>query len=569
MKKLLTIFILGLISFLFIGCGSNPTTSLTSIETTSPVVTTTENATTTVMSTTDTTTQPITTTQATTQPATTTTEQATTTLPTTTYDASRYQKIDLYSLNDFHGGAYTSFSTISNIGETLINIKGSEDDAIILSDGDIFQGTALSNYYHGRPLIDIMDYIGFDGFVIGNHEFDWGIDEIAAYADGDDTNGEASFPFLAANIVYTDSGEPLDFTVPYITKDINGVKVGIIGIIGDIIDSISASRVQNITFENPIDTVYKYADILRTDENCDVVVVYAHDGSGINPGIAAFSGSHLVDAIFNGHTHADERGIISRMGTGLAYAQSSNKSDSVFQNIKLVYDKIAEKVISANPYNFSLDNIPDTNTYIDGIISSYENEPDYVSFVSEDLGTAASTYSKYQLAPWGASVIKDYMGVDVGALNAGGFRVNMNAGSITMGDLITIYPFDNYIKTSEMTGAQLLTFYKRVKVNGSYDLIFDQDLFYENDNLYIDGNQVQPDQIYTVAAVDYVFDKDYYDFLLGDNIVTTTYLMRDLLAEDLVNAKALGAFSPDNGTSYPQQALGIFADPFQKLVPIG
>ena len=70
----------------------------------------------------------------------------------------------------------------------------------------------------------------FDAFVIGNHEFDWGLDKIARYADGDPENGEADFPFLAANIVC--EGKKLDWTEDYVIVEREGFKIGIIGVIG-------------------------------------------------------------------------------------------------------------------------------------------------------------------------------------------------------------------------------------------------------------------------------------------------------------------------------------------------
>lgn len=168
------------------------------------------------------------------------------TTTSTTEIVEQYQEIKLYSLNDFHGGSYTSINSLTSMGYFLEYKKENTDNSIILANGDIFQGTALSNYYYGLPVVDIMNEIGFDGFVIGNHEFDWGIEEILKYRDSDIENGEMDYPILAANIIYEDTEAPLENTVPYIIQNINGVKIGVIGIIGDVINSISASRTENI-----------------------------------------------------------------------------------------------------------------------------------------------------------------------------------------------------------------------------------------------------------------------------------------------------------------------------------
>lgn len=205
-RKLISMFLIGL-SFIFISCDGLTTTqqltiedtsSLTTEEVTDLTVTTEVN---TVVTTNDlteeqTTIDPVTedlttvdqiTTEAPTEISTTvemTTHEQTTVVPTTTYTTTEEVtttwinpliEINLFSINDFHGGAYTDMDMISGIGAYLKNFEGYH---LEVSNGDIFQGSALSNYYHGRVLVDALNEGGFDGFVIGNHEFDWGIDVI-------------------------------------------------------------------------------------------------------------------------------------------------------------------------------------------------------------------------------------------------------------------------------------------------------------------------------------------------------------------------------------------------------
>ncbi|MCK4551806.1 MAG: bifunctional metallophosphatase/5'-nucleotidase, partial [Tenericutes bacterium] len=484
-----------------------------------------------------------------------TTESTTTESTTTAID--RYQEIKLYSINDFHGGTYSDISYLEQIGDFLINQKESIENTVILSNGDIFQGAALSNYYHGLPIADVFSYVGFDGFIIGNHEFDWGIDVILDYQDGNLENGEMDYPILAANIVYEDTQEPLENTVPYIIKEFNGVKVGVIGLIGDVINSISASRVENIEFLDPAATAYDFASILRTEQDCDIVVVYIHEGSSINYQLADFTGDSYIDAVFNGHTHQDEASTISRLeGSPLVYAQSRNSDNSLFSEITLTYDLENREVTNGSAKNYSYSEISSfSNSEIVDIIDYYQDDLIYVNYVSQVLTTATRTLYRGDLTPWGASVIRDYADVDVGAINSGGFRNSMEYGELTMGDFIEIYPFDNYIKTSRLTGEQLLNFYEDILYYNE-DITFDDQLTYDGTNLYIDGNLVLPSVLYTVGAVDYIFDKEYYDFLEGQDITLTTYLMRDLLVLDLFASN--NSFDPINGTYY--QEIAYFFD---------
>lgn len=581
MKKLLVFVSIFVFTFLFVSCDflNTTTTTTTQISTESTTGNTTQTTTqqgaistttdeqaviTTTERTSGQTTGLETTEQITTQEQT-TTQQTTTETTTTSVVYDRYQEINLYSINDFHGGTYSDISNLEEIGSFLKSEKADSENTIILSNGDIFQGAALSNYYHGEPIVDVFNNIGFDGFIIGNHEFDWGIDQVLNYSDGDLSNGEMEYPILAANIVYEDTQEMLENTVPYIIKEVSGVKVGIIGLIGSVINSISASRVENIEFLNPEDTIYQYASELRVDEDCDIVVVYIHNGSGVNDTVANFTGDHYVDAIFNGHTHQSETRYITRDAGGvpLYYAQASNYSGSLFVGISLTYDNLLEKVTAGESANYDFDDVDNySDSEIFSIINSYQNDSVYTAFVSEILTVSSDYYSRYDLVGWGATVLRDYVGIDAGALNSGGFRNSIESGDLTMGDMIEIYPFDNYIKTCEMTGSEFTSLYNSLL---GEDVHWDEGVYKSGSTVYIKGLPVVASQIYVVGAVDYVFDKDYYDFLDGDNITLTNYLMRDLIVEDLKNT--VGNFDPSNGTSY-QELFTIYDPNFYREIKL-
>lgn len=501
------------------------------------------------------------TTQATTQTTTETTSQTT----TETYE--RYQDLYFYSVNDFHGGSYLDFSSFSNIIGKIDDMRETENNVIALANGDILQGTAISNYYQGKPLMEAMNYGNFDGFVIGNHEFDWGIEVIGQYKDRSYENVEANYPILAANIVYEDTQEPLEFAKPYIIKETSGVKIGIIGLIGELMDSISASRVENIEFLDPVETVSNYSTYLRTEEAVDLVIVYIHNSSSINYSLANLSGDSRIDAVFNGHTHTNEASSISRSPQApLYFAQASSNYSSLLAEIKITYDTYTNTVVSqesaSRTYSYS-DLSYYTSPEVNLVFEGYLQDPVYTEYVSQELAIANSTYDRYDLAPWGASVIRDYLQIDIGAVNGGGFRVDMEQGSVTMGEMITIYPFDNFIKTSVLTGEQLNDFYYYAK---SKDVYFDDQLKMISGILYIDGVMIEDDEYYTIGAVDYIFDKTDFAFMDGLDITYTGYLMRDLLVQDLL--KHTQGFAPENGTRYTpvQDVLWAFTEIHQVII---
>lgn len=562
MKKIVSIVLAFVFVLSLIACSDITSTNLTTDTTTTDVITTITDSTTVVTSTNLPTTENVTTTEAV------TTEIPTTVVPTTTVTTEittidRYQDISFYSINDFHGGTYSDVFYLEQIGAFLKYKKANDENTIILSNGDIFQGSALSNYYHGRPIVDVFNNIGFDGFIIGNHEFDWSIDEILKYKDGNLENGEMDSPILAANIVYKDTQLPLENTVPYIIKDVSGIKVGIIGLIGEVIDSISATMVENIEFLDPGLVAGNYAYELRENQDCDIVVVYIHDGSSINYELASLDGQYKIDAVFNGHTHWDQEGYIERADETRMYYAQINPSYSMLASITLAYDTVEQKIVSGTVYNYSYSDISYYNDQgIEDILLSYSTDLEYSTFVSEILTSSTGTFSKTTLATWGASVIRDYLGIDVGAVNRGGFRHEIYPGEIIMGDMIENYPFDNYINTCKLTGQQLLDFYEDIQYYND-DVVFDDGLTYNNGNLYINGVLVEATALYTVGAVDYIFNKTDYAFLDGQDITITTHLMRDLLVEDLKNSN--GSFNPYNGTNYQDLAYYYDYDYYKDL----
>ena len=120
------------------------------------------------------------------------------------FDPTDIGYLDIYYMNDFHGSILEDSPDeigLSNIGNFLISQKEAQpNNTIILAGGDMLQGSALSNYYQGLSTIELMNEMYFDAFTVGNHEFDWGIDVVTSYFDGNDANGEANFPLLGANI---------------------------------------------------------------------------------------------------------------------------------------------------------------------------------------------------------------------------------------------------------------------------------------------------------------------------------------------------------------------------------
>ena len=422
--------------------------------------------------------------------------------------------IDIYYINDFHGALerdndQIGIAYIAN----LINTRKdqSPEHVLFLAGGDILQGSALSNYYEGLSTINLLNASQLDAFTIGNHEFDWGIETILQYADGDDTNGEAKFPFLGANIFQQlDDAIPMGIE-PYTIIERGDHKIGVIGTMGAGLEySIATRRIEDYYFGDPVAEVALYSEYLRTVEGCDIIIAMAHDSGGLNDAVANLTGDQRVDVIFNGHSHSS----YVRNTNGTPIMQSGSSGEEVgFIRLFLDYsgNVMTYEATNLNRYDNPLLNTPDDEVMT--ILSAYIAETS--DLFNDPIITSLAGYSSSDLSNWLAKLMRIAMDVDIAFHNYGGTRTSIDQDEvITLGTLYAIWPFDNIIKTVELDGS--------VINNLMFSLAHDTDI-----------ETFEAGTLYRVATNDYVFDKPENPFLYGENPLNTGILLRDLAEVEL------------------------------------
>jgi len=255
-------------------------------------------------------------------------------------------RVTIVSTTDLHGNIlpidyYTNRP--ANVGlakaATLIRQARKDDPNLVLIDsGDTIQGTPLA-YYHNRknntppdPMMLGMSALKFDALAIGNHEFNFGLAVL------EKARREASFPWLSANTYRTGTEETA--YAPYLIKDVNGARVGIIGLTTPGVPSWeNPENFAGLEFRDPVASARKWVAHLRTKERVDVVVVAMHMGleadlrtGKINPGQVPMENAALavatrvpgVDVIAMGHTH---REVPSLYVNGALLAQAGRWGD--------------------------------------------------------------------------------------------------------------------------------------------------------------------------------------------------------------------------------------------------
>ncbi len=435
------------------------------------------------------------------------------------------KQVNFLMINDMHGSLIDGDGqSIGRVDTLCKELEKQNDEYILIQNGDAFQGTYISGETYGKAMIDAMNQMDFDCFIIGNHEFDWGLEQIARFKDGDESNGEANFPFLGANIAYKSNGQRPEWIEPYTIVDYLGLSVGIIGTIGyGQESSILGSNVEDYEFLDPVSIIKTYAKELRNNFNCDIVVVATHDYSSyLNNQIITFPEESEIDAIFCAHTHQLINEQLTRGdGEEIAVVQNYHKnitSTEVIINLddNYNYDSFTSTIYYTSNYAIS-ENVQE-------VIDSYQ---DLIDLSNESLGYTSSNIYKSTLGGYAVEamleadyVMNTFGDIDVAIMNTGGIRAIIDSGDITRAEVFEVLPFNNMIVIVNLSGKLIKSLYNN---NSNY-------LYIDVASSIGDYNNLNDNQIYQLAVIDYVFEGVYYDEF--DNLTQSDYIETGIILRD-------------------------------------
>ena len=179
--------------------------------------------------------------------------------------------------------------------------RKADPNLLVFDAGDFCQGTPYFNFYHGRIEIDAMNRMGYDAVTLGNHEFDNGVDTLAAILQG------AQFPVVCAN--YDVKGSVLEgLVLPYTVIRRHNVRIGVFGIGIDPAGLIAERNFAPLQYLDPIATAQDVANTLKNKEKCDVIVCLSHQGThpsaeGKLSDVELAQATRNIDIIIGAHTH--------------------------------------------------------------------------------------------------------------------------------------------------------------------------------------------------------------------------------------------------------------------------
>ena len=213
------------------------------------------------------------------------------------------QNLTVLHLNDTHShvdpqrsGEYKGLGGVVEQAAYIDSVRKADGkkNVLLVHAGDFSQGTSYFTELGGDIEIDILNAAGYDVVTLGNHEFDNGAAELARRLKS-----------LKADVVcanYDFAGTPLEGLVnPYAIVRKAGKKIGIIGLLTDISRVVDVKKVGNLDYQNPVDVVNRYAEYLKNEKGCDLVMCLSHLGYSEDVEVAAKVRN--VDVIVGGHSH--------------------------------------------------------------------------------------------------------------------------------------------------------------------------------------------------------------------------------------------------------------------------
>src|SRR6266446_4488505 len=344
-------------------------------------------------------------------------------------------------------------------------------NSILVDVGDVYQGTDVSLRNKGELMIDLFNHLRYDAWIVGNHEFDWGIETFI------DALQRSTMPVLAANTVLngkpagasSESEHPFAKIQPLIIKEIAGIKLAVIGVTTPGMPFwLGPEFTRGIEFENPVEPVRR-AMARAKDEGADSIVLSGHMGLKMRTGgddfantVMALTSEFPETAVFiAGHTH---QAIPSRLTNGALFTQADHFGIHVGR-VDLFFDRNSKKLIHREAICELMDDRFRFDHVVISRVKSQLAESD--AALSQPIGELAETL-RARSRPGEPSDIERLIGaaimealrersVPVDGVMHGTFddKADLLAGPKTVNDVWDIIPFENYIVTAQLSPEEI------------------------------------------------------------------------------------------------------------------
>lgn len=429
------------------------------------------------------------------------------------------EKIVILHTNDVHSNVDPD--PVSGLGGALRrkavvdSVRSAEKNVVLIDAGDAVQGSLYFMLFGGEVEARLMNAMGYDIAILGNHDFDNGMGRLAANLRNLDAE------MISAN--YDFSGTELDgMFLPYAIRNYGDRKVAFIGLNVSPDKLIDASNI-SVRFSDPIATADKLAHLLKTKEGADYVVAVTHIGytadtadNPVNDPNLARSTSD-IDIIIGGHSHttvipgSPQAMVSNAAGKPVLIAQTGKNGVNMGEiTIDTETGDIKYRLIPINP---RLDNRLDSD--IARMLTGYRQKVDSVSAIKIGRSKINMSPEDETLLNFASDVVLDRgkkltgRDVDFSIMNKGGLRQPIPKGTITKGHIMNTFPFDNRVTVVEMPGDSVIKLLTSIAKIGGAGLSDGSEVTFDPAtgsviSASINGKPIEPSRTYLIATIDYL-----------------------------------------------------------------
>jgi len=404
--------------------------------------------------------------------------------------------VKLIATSDMHGSLFpydfirnsTAATSQMHVASFVEEQRAKDQSVVLLDNGDVLQGQPIVYYYNfvetKAPHIvpAVMNDMGYDAAAVGNHDVEAGPQVYLRAA------AQANYPYLAANAVFIDTGEPA--VPPYTIVERDGLRIAVLGLITPYIPKwLPQNLYEGVRFDDMVDTAAKWIPIIEEKENPDLIVGLFHAGvdetySGSADQKGNENASKLVaqrvegfDVIFTGHDHQDtdmvvqspsgkEVVIVGAMNGGRSVAVATVGFSLDAASGSYIVESVDGETVAMDTYKPHAELMAKYQPVIDEVTAWVSRQ---VGTISETISSRDSMFGDSKFVDLIHQIQLEKTGAELSISAPLSLDATIKQGPVYVRDMFSLYPYENLLFTMEMTGREIKAF-----LEYSYEKWFNQ-----------------------------------------------------------------------------------------------
>ena len=404
--------------------------------------------------------------------------------------------VKLIATSDMHGSLFpydfirnsTAATSQMHVASFVEEQRAKDQSVVLLDNGDVLQGQPIVYYYNfvetkaSHIVPAVMNDMGYDAASVGNHDVEAGPQVYLRAA------AQANYPYLAANAVFIDTGEPA--VPPYTIVERDGLRIAVLGLITPYIPKwLPQNLYEGVRFDDMVDTAAKWIPIIEEKENPDLIVGLFHAGvdetySGSADQKGNENASKLVaqrvegfDVIFTGHDHQDtdmvvqspsgkEVVIVGAMNGGRSVAVATVGFSLDAASGSYIVESVDGETVAMDTYKPHAELMAKYQPVIDEVTAWVSRQ---VGTISETISSRDSMFGDSKFVDLIHQIQLEKTGAELSISAPLSLDATIKQGPVYVRDMFSLYPYENLLFTMEMTGREIKAF-----LEYSYEKWFNQ-----------------------------------------------------------------------------------------------